>query len=346
MVKLRIRAALGLLALLASGCADRGRAVELRDEDPFRPPVTASSRVIEGRGVEDPVILITIDGVRWQEIFNGTERVRSLSPAVSAATLLPNLHKLGTERGAFLGAPGRGTIAASGPNFVSLPGYTEILGGRPSPCRDNGCSRTTAATLLDEAEAAGAKVAGFGSWERLEYAASARTTPFMMSFGRHGDDQINPWPGHGDYRPDHLTADAALAYYAAEQPDVLFLGLGDPDEYAHRGDYNQYIVSLRYADQVVGRFLDLLDASGDRGRRTHVVVTADHGRSYGFSHHGSMYEAARVWMVAAGPWFTARGPVASTRARHLADIAPTLRLVLGLAADSSENAGSVLDELF
>ena len=77
-----------------------------------------------------------------------------------------------------------------------------------------------------------------------------------------------------------------------------------------------------------------------------MVVTADHGRAVSFNNHGSMPEAARVWMVGAGPRFAARGSVASPHPRRLADIAPTLRVVLGLPPDISERSGAPIDELF
>jgi hypothetical protein len=221
-----------------------------------------------------------------------------------------------------------------------------MLGGRPSRCTDNDCARTELPSLLDEARAAGAKVAAFASWEKLDLAATSTPGGFYSSCGRNGDRAIDPWPGVGDYRPDRMTAEAALAYYEAEQPDVFFLGLGDPDEYAHRGDYLAYLAAVHRADAIVGRLLGVLNRLGERGRNTHVVVTADHGRAHDFNDHGPMPEAARVWMVASGPRFLARGAIASTRPRHLADIAPTLRLVLGLPPDTSERSGMPIEELF
>ena len=349
-MKVKSRAALAALAMLASGCADRGRAVAIREIETraaILPSLPLRDVAVEaGRGVDAPVVLVAIDGVRWQEVFLGADRSFSSSAPVPASAIFKNLHALGSERGAFVGAPGHGTISASGPNFVSLPGYTELLGGRRSRCTDNDCTRTSLPSLLDEARAAGAKVAAFASWEKLDLAATASPGAFVSSCGRHGDPSIDPWPGYGDYRPDRITAEVALAHYEKEQPDVFFLGLGDPDEYAHRGDYPGYLAALRHADEIVGRLLALLDRMGERGRRTHVVVTADHGRSSDFKNHGSMPEAARVWMVAAGPRFAARGNVVSPRPRHLADIAPTLRRVMGLAADTSERSGAPIEELF
>ena len=77
--------------------------------------------------------------------------------------------------------------------------------------------------------------------------------------------------------------------------------------------------------------MDTLDHMGPRGTRTHVVFTADHDRSRDFRGHGGAHpESARVWLVAAGPSIAARGRVVSSRERHLADIAPTLRSLVGL----------------
>jgi arylsulfatase A-like enzyme len=92
--------------------------------------------------------------------------------------------------------------------------------------------------------------------------------------------------------------------------------------------------------------MQVLDRMGERGARTHIVVTADHGRASDFRSHGQGPEAARVWMVASGPRFTARGHVVSPHPRRLADITPTLRVVMGLPPDNSERSGAPLDELF
>jgi len=348
-MKVKSRAALVALTMLASSCADRGRAVgvhEIESPADALPEAPWSREANGGRGVDAPVVIVAIDGVRWQEVFLGADRAFSSSAPLPAPAIFRHLHALGSERGAFVGAPGHGTISASGPNYVSLPGYTEILGGRPSRCTDNGCARTTLPSILDEARAAGAKVAAFASWEKLDLAATASPGAFFSSCGRGGNPMIDPWPGHGDYRPDRVTANAALAHYEAEQPDVFFLGLGDPDEYAHRNDYPGYLAALRHADEIVGRLVALLDRMGDRGRSTHVIVTADHGRASDFQNHGAMPEAARVWMVAAGPRFGARGNVMSPEPRRLADIAPTLRVVLGLPPDTSVRSGAPLAELF
>ena len=113
--------------------------------------------------------MVTLDGARWQDV---------LDPRT-----MPFLADIARTRGAVLGAPGKGEIHASGPHFVSLPGYTEILTGRtPLGCKDNDCARVNAPTIADEVAARGEEAAVFASWERLDRAA--RFFPRGRRFGR------------------------------------------------------------------------------------------------------------------------------------------------------------------
>src|SRR5262249_15284244 len=89
-----------------------------------------------------------------------------------------------------------------------------------------------------------------------------------------------------------------------------------------------------------------LDRMGEDGAETNVVITADHGRSKDFRGHGAAApESARVWLFAAGPAFALRGKVASPEEHRLADVAPTLRVVLGLSPTSATHAGHPMTEL-
>jgi hypothetical protein len=314
------------------------------------PPIDAEpARIRSDVTGPSPVVLVTIDGARWQEIFEGVDpaRVSPPRPARTARELMPVLHDLARDRGAMLGADAGAAIRASGPNYVSLPGYLEILTGRPPiACRDNDCPQTRTPTFLDDAASVGLRVAAFASWERLARAATARPGSFHVSAGREPGDATHPWPGSGEYRPDARTASLALDYLEREQPDVLFLALGDPDEHAHHGDYDGYLRALEQADGVLRRLFAVLDTMGDRGRATHVFVTADHGRARDFRNHGGFApESSRVWLVAAGPRIKARGASRSPRERRLADVAPTIEAVLGLERPRGEDDGDVLGEL-
>ena len=94
------------------------------------------------------VILITLDGVRWQEVFQGTDPQRDGGHHLTPQRLLPNLYNYFVEQGV---AVGRDTpIIASGPRFVSLPGYMEITRGHPSTdCQTNSCNPVIDQSVFD-----------------------------------------------------------------------------------------------------------------------------------------------------------------------------------------------------
>ncbi|HEX3769883.1 MAG TPA: alkaline phosphatase family protein [Polyangiaceae bacterium] len=318
-----------------------------------------------------PVILVVLDGVRWQEVFEGADRSLTGGWPCDARSLFPYLYAALDARGAAIGAPGHGTISASGPNYVSLPGYTEIFGGKaPESCQDNACSGASGATLVDAMRDRAARnedVAVIASWGPIARAATHSAGRIALSTGReHVTDerafttepglreamdrgaQAGPWPGHDTFRPDRYTADIALRYLAVHAPDFLFVGLGEPDEFAHTGDYLGYLGALRAADTFFGQLFATLEGMGDRGRRTLVVVTADHGRgARDYRDHGrALPDSGRVWLMAIGGPVRARGFVDAIAPRHLADVAPTLRDLAGLPpADPSPHSGLPMVEL-
>jgi Metalloenzyme superfamily len=331
--------------LCAAGCGSPvGPEVESACRARLAAPLAIAPRVRN-------LVLVTIDGVRPEDVLGAGGRAR-----------LPNLYR------AIDGGVGLGTIAASGPNFVSLPGYREIFTGRRGGgCTTNECAPLEEPTLLDElrAELAPEDVAAIASWETLERAAAESPRAIAISTGRHGGagrDRLraspeagarldagaaaDPWPGHWDYRPDAETGALALAYLEARRPRFLYVGLGDTDELAHRGDRDGYLRALEHADALVGRIALALEALGyDRGE-TLLVVTSDHGRGASFRDHGRAEpESRRVWLIAAGARVPARGLVLDGPPRRLADVTPTLRVYLGLGADDSPRAGAPIPEL-
>jgi len=292
------------------------------------------------------VVVVTLDGVRWHEVFEGVDArlaaSHGLSPSevVSAADLTPNLHRIVATHGSALGAPGHGAaISASGPNFVSLPGYAELLSGRRATrCRDNQCTGSGAKTLLDEFTASagrgGAQVALFTSWPDIARVASDRGTV------------AEPLPRSGSFRSDAVTADLAIAHLKVHAPRFLFLGLGEPDEFGHQNDYAGYLNAVRRADARIAEIDQELTRLAAHGTRTALFVTADHGRADSFVEHGSKFpESARVWLIAAGSALRAAGFVEAPTERRLADLAPTVRQLAGFPRDLDPEAGMPLSEL-
>jgi len=333
------------------------------------PPVATDARAV----------IVTLDGVRWQDVFQGADP--DLRPGEVAAelarrpvALMPRLHALVASRGIALGADASGPLldagapcgivrTASGAN-VSLPGYLEIFTGRATRCRDNQCPRTLAPTLLDEVVSAGrGPVASVGSWEILDHAVSRGDTGVFVAAGRQpwpasrplaeplerlvaAGEAADAHPGVGSYRPDAHTAAIALEVFRTTGPALFHLGLGDPDEWGHKDDYAAYLTSLQEADAAIGELATTLDGMGERGAATLVVVTSDHGRNASFQHHGALHvESGRTWIAAFGRRMVPRGVTCPATEVTLADVAPTLRVVMGLRADRSPDAGRPIPEI-
>jgi hypothetical protein len=277
-----------------------------------------------------PLAIVTLDGVRAEDIYE-----------------LPHLSALAARGVALEG------LRASGPRFVSLPGYREIFSGRPAGgCTSNACGRLRDATLLDEL----ADVVVMASWEGYEGAVARAPGAVAISAGRRGGvtrDRVRinaqtaawldrgaaagAWPGHDDYRPDRFTEELVLSYLDSRQPRVLVVGLGDTDEHAHRGNLAAYRAALSDADAFIGALERRLDPE------TILIVTTDHGRSPTFADHGDDDASGQVWLVAAGGPLPRRGLVYAPH--HLRDLAPTLRALLGLERDPSPLSGSPMPEL-
>jgi hypothetical protein len=300
----------------------------------------------------DGVILVALDGVRWQEVFSGIDPSLwpkgTPLPEAGARSLFPRLYALMESRGAALGSPGSSaTMRASGPNYVSLPGYTEMLTGRASPCRNNDCPRTTHASFPDVVANRGQSAAVFSSWERIERVVATESPHLIVSAGRHGGTDLasspraadlalryrdtRAFPGEDDFRRDRFTKEIALAHWADAHPTFMFLGFGEPDEFAHKMDYPGYVGSLRELDRAIGELFDLIDRAGEFGKKTTVFITADHGRAHDFKSHGDFApESGRTWLVALGAGIEARGLLTKHPERRLRDIIPTARTLLGL----------------
>ena len=303
-----------------------------------------------GARAERPsVVLLTLDGVRWQELLRGTD------PELGDGRVLPvftRFHDDLKTRGVFYPEARLSNAVA-----ISLPAYASILSGRFSDCEGNGCGRTRVPTLPEHLRAAGAfaatDLALFASWEKLPLAAE-RTPGHLVvnaAYEAFGGDHADldaaqaaepaPWEGA---RLDKYTLAHGLRYLRTHHPRFLTISLNDADEQAHRGDYPAYIEALRAYDRAIAEVAVTLAEMGADGRETTLIVTTDHGRGQrgGWRDHGHNPDSERVWVfahragVAPGP---ARSPIAH------ADLAPTIAAILGAPTPPCGTCGRAIPEL-
>lgn len=287
------------------------------------------------------VVLVTIDGLRWQEVFAGADAalldrdaggVRDLdrlrerfwrdTAEERRGALLPFLWRMVAREGLLLGDDARPARVANGKNF-SYPGYSEILVGHPDDRIDSNAKRPNPnVTVLEwlhrqSGFARGVTVAG--SWdvfpfivntERSGIPVNAGWQPLGLGRETGGQEMLNrlmttttrEWQG---VRLDSFTSAVALELLARRKPRVLYVALGEPDDWAHDRRYDHYLESTRAADAFLAELWMTLQALPEYRGRTTLLVTTDHGRgstpSDWTGHGAEVAGSDRIWIAALGP---------------------------------------------
>jgi len=278
------------------------------------------------RSIESPkVVLLTIDGVRWQEVFLGTDSGLYKKHRLNPEELLPNIYHYFVKRGSSYGR--ESPVVVSGENHISLPGYLEMMRGYPTvDCVTNLCEPDVKPTLVDHFE----KVAVFSSWDTVRKSISGYPGDIVVNSGRNhrstgyhnmglkDDQDFDCYVGHLDYRPDEFTMKSTFDYLNTEKPDFLWVSLGDTDEHAHSNNYDGYILALKKFDFFVGEIIREYDDD------TVFIITTDHGRSSDWNSHGYDQESSRVWLMIHGKNIPHSGHVKFPIVKTLSDITPTV----------------------
>ena len=143
------------------------------------------------------------------------------------------------------------------PDVAVVTSWAEIALSRERRCSEQRCSLQWATRRRHS---------------RAEFARDAEERE-LLSRG----EAASPAPGNGDFRPDALTADLALYHLQTHPTRFLFVGLGEPDEYGHQGNYAGYLDALRRADSRIAE----IDADARNG------LAAAHGTGTKAAvHHG------------------------------------------------------------
>lgn len=271
------------------------------------------------------IVLVTIDGVRWQEIFNGTDSSLYQNHPLLPQEIIPNIYHYFVNQGMAIGKNSQ--IIASGTNHISLPGYLEMMRGFPTiDCTTNLCEPELTTTLLDNYQ----NVTVISSWDTIKKSTTNQPNKFNINSGRnyrtnkylqlpiHDDQDFKGYVGHLDYRPDEFTMKTTLDYLSIEKPELLWVSLGDTDEYAHNGNYKKYISALKKADYFIGEIIQEYDEN------TVFIVTTDHGRSKDWTSHGYDADSARVWLMMYGKNIPTKQFVKFNQIKSLSNLMPTI----------------------
>jgi hypothetical protein len=313
------------------------------------------------------VILITLDGLRWQEFFGGADRdyfkrnskgdsgepeqrFWRESAAERRALLMPFMRATIERQGQIFGDPAlESTARVTNGLWFSYPGYNEILAGVADPKIDSNNKlpnpNITVLEWLNGRPGFVNRVAAFGSWDVLPSILNSERSRIPVGTGwkpvpapssdrdRSINDLAGDLPRYWGYGPfDAPIVYAALEHLKTAKPRVLYLMLGEGDEWAHEGRYDLYLDATLRADRFIQRIWDTVQTMPQYANRTALVITTDHGRgatTKDWTDHGRDVPAAeRVWMAAIGPGVPPLGTRRSGQVTS-AQIAATIAALVG-----------------
>ncbi|HJS13642.1 MAG TPA: alkaline phosphatase family protein [Rheinheimera sp.] len=324
---------------------------------------------------EPKVVLVSIDGVRWQEVFAGAdptlyqqsqwvktpELIRAFKPG-QPELLMPFLHKTVKQQGITVGDRSQGSaINVSNPYQISYPGYQELLAGFSDPSiRSNNKVANPNVTVLEwlnQQPQMQHKVAAFGSWDLFPYILNTERSGltvnagFMQEQGKLSEKQkyLNqlqaktPSP-FASVRLDVFTQEFALEHMRLHKPKLLYIALGEADDFAHLGQYDQYLAAIHRSDQFIADLWQELQNDPYYRDQTTLLISTDHGRgeaaqwrSHGKSaavpgYKGPVPQIAgseQIWLAAMGPEIPAAGLIRTTGTWQQGQMAATMAAALG-----------------
>jgi len=260
------------------------------------------------------IIVVTFDGLRWQELFCGAD-----SMLINDSSFVSDIKSLNKK----FWAPSAGerrekifpffwnTIAAQGQLYgnrqygnkvnnsnkywFSYPGYNEIFTGFPDDSvnsNDKNMNKNeNVLEYINRQNGFKGKVAAFTSWDVFDAILNEPRSGFLVSSGfdkvnlpdaefklLNEMQQYSPQPLGESVRPDFLTYAIAKEYVKKYRPRVLYIGFDETDDYAHMGKYDQYLYMAHMTDKWIGDLWNYIQSLPQYKNKTALVISTDHGR--------------------------------------------------------------------
>jgi hypothetical protein len=316
------------------------------------------------------VVVVTLDGFRWQELFTGADEtllddksggVRDLpglkrqfwrdSAVDRRAALMPFFWETIARQGQVFGDPTRKAAARStnGLKF-SYPGYSEMFCGVVDPRIDSNSKRNnpnlSVLEFLNGRPGFKDRVAAFCTWDVFPFIFRSGTNGLKVHAGwiPLQDDplsdrqrQANEWTARlPRYWPDNtfdvITMEAAGEHLRRHKPRVLYIGLGETDEWGHGRRYDLYLSAAFNADRFLAELWKTIQEMPEYRDRTALVLTTDHGRGStrtDWTDHGKKVPGAEfIWMAVLGPDVAPLGVRANVEVTQ-SQVAATIAHLLG-----------------
>ncbi len=314
------------------------------------------------------VFIITTDGFRWQEVFNGADSLLIRDTTYVKDTglicqqfwsgdleerrkkLLPFFWSVIAQNGRLSGNRNYGNeVNVANLYKISYPGYNEILTGFADkkfiPNLTVRNRNTNILEYLNTTENYAGKVAAFSSWNVMPFILNEQKTGVPVNSGyemlEEGEDTLNTLINEvqknithkGHTRYDMLTYASAKNYIEEKHPKVVFIGLGETDEYAHKGRYDQYLQKAHQVDQIIAELWYYVQTDPFYKDNTTFIITTDHGRgskTAKWSTHGFWVKGSgEAWMAMIGQGIAPDGERKAKEKLYQKQIASTVSVLLG-----------------
>ncbi len=322
------------------------------------------------------VIVVMLDGVRWQEVFRGADPklINKRSPKLLGHSaertslakelywrdtaldrrqaLMPFMWSVIATQGQIFGNRDLGSDShVTNRQKFSYPGYNETLTGSPdnrriASNRNIPNPNVTVMEWLNNRPAFKGRVAAFGAWAVFKGIFNSERCGFTVNTAYEPLVDIQPTPELAllntlkDKTPrvwrdesfDPLPFYTAVEYLKVKKPRVMFIGLGETDDWAHMGAYPEYLNAAHRDDEYLRELWTLVQSMPEYRDQTTLIVLPDHGRGSGplwVIHAWPVPGSGQTWMAFIGPDTPALGEREFARTVTESQVAATVAALIG-----------------
>jgi hypothetical protein len=314
------------------------------------------------------LVIITMDGMRWQEIYGGIDPVLMANKSFTKepddlkkrfwggdarerrTKLFPFFWTKIAAKGQLYGNRDIGNrVNVTNPYQFSYPGYNEIFTGYPDTAINSNDKirnkNRNVLEFLNGQKGFTGKVAVFSSWDAFPFILNDKRSGIYVNsdvdtlrFAGKELQVVNQMQFLSSrplgMRPDLLTYFAAREYLKAYMPRVLYIAWDETDDWAHAGQYDQYLNSAHAEDGMIGDLWNTLQSIPQYRDKTTLIITCDHGRGdkikEQWKDHGTNVEdSGGIWLAVMGPDTPTAGEVSVKAQLYQKQWAPTIAALLG-----------------
>ena len=293
--------------------------------------------VLSGDLKKRNLVIILIDGLRWQEVFRGADTDLISNPAFTPdphslrslfrgetkgerrKKLLPFFWNIISEQGLLFGDRDLNSkVNASNLYSVSYPGYNEIFTGTTdifiSGNKKVNNRNINVLEWLVRKRAFENNIAVFSSWNVFPYILNAERSGLRFDTGpeenEEGHQAITIPAKDGiqyskDTRHDMLTYTHAKEYIKKYHTRITVIAFGEADVLAHERRYDLYLQQINQADTMIGELWNIIQTTKGYRNNTNFLITTDHGRGNtekNWHDHGIFVRgSSQTWLALIGP---------------------------------------------